>query len=152
MTSIAPDFTQLELDHSPHPPAGAPVPDGPADLLAGIRVTSSDGVVRLEGEASSVEAWQHIRDAALAAPGVRAVADEIRVRGARPLRATDRTEQLARSIADVPGMAGSVAVEVDAGVVTLWGQVPNARIRERVIEAVRDVVGGAWIQMRIVTG
>ena len=152
MTSIAPDPIELEQDPSALPQAEERRAASSAALVTRVRLTTTDGVMHLQGEAPSVEAWERIRKAALAAPGVRAVADEIHVRGARPLREPGRTVQLARSIADAPGMEGSVAVEVDDNIVTLWGQVPNARIRERVIEAVRDVVGGAWIQMRIVTG
>ena len=101
----------------------------PAELVAGIRISADGRLVRLQGE----------------------VADEVQVSGARPLRGTGWTERVARSIAATPGIEGSVAVQIDDGVVTLWGHVPNGRIRERVIEAVREVVGGAWIQMRIVT-
>ena len=123
----------------------------PAELVALVRTSVDGGVALLRGEAPSVAVWRRIRDAALAEPGVVAVADEIQVRGARLLRGTGWTEQVARSIAGAPGIEGSVAVQIDDGVVTLWGHVPNGRIRERVIEAVRDVVGGAWIQIRIVT-
>jgi osmotically-inducible protein OsmY len=123
----------------------------PAELTAGIRTSSAGGVARLRGEAPSVAAWRRIREAVLAAPGVVVVADEIQVRGARPLRGIGWTERVARSIAGAPGIEGSVAVQIDGGVVTLWGHVPNGRIRERVIGAVRDIVGGAWIQTRIAT-
>lgn len=123
----------------------------PAEIVAGIRISRSDGVVRLQGEAPSVGAWHRIREAALAGPGVVVVADEIQVRGARPLRGTGWTERVARSIVAAPGIEGSIAVQIDDGVVTLWGHVPTGRIRERVIEAVREVVGGAWVQLRIVT-
>lgn len=101
----------------------------PAEVLAGVRVSRSDGVVRLQGEAPSVAAWHRIREAALVGHGLVVVADEIQVRGARPLRGTAWTERVARSIAAAPGVEGSVAVQIDDGVVTRFGTIGPASVR-----------------------
>lgn len=153
MTMTAPTPPATDHDSAAvHAPEDLLLGALPAEIVAGVRVSRSRGVVRLQGEAPSVAAWHRIREAALVGHGLVVVADEIQVRGARPLRGTAWTERVARSIAAAPGVEGSVAVQIDDGLVTLWGHVPTGRIRERVIEAVREIVGGAWIQIRIVTG
>lgn len=127
------------------------LPALPADLVDGVRLETGDGVVRLTGEVPSVAGWRRILELLLATPGVRVVADELQVHGAQPLHGAGWTERVAESVAAAPGVEGSVAVQITDGVVTLWGHVPSARMRERVIQAVRRVVGGAWVQTRITT-
>jgi hypothetical protein len=136
--------------------AGAPAPEQalaelPHDLVAGVRLATRGGVLVATGEVPSVHAWRLVRTAMLGATAVTALADELQVRGARPLAGVERSELVARAVVPVIADSGSVAVQVDGDVTTLWGRVRTTHLRQRVLDAVRDVSSG-WIQSRIDVG
>ena len=108
----------------------------------GVRV--EDGVVLLTGYVPSYPKKRAAEEAALRVRGVRAVADEMEVRLPGGLRRADAA--VARAAADalawdvhVPDEA--LHVEVEAGVVTLTGEVPWDYQRRRAVAAVGRLAG-----------
>jgi osmotically-inducible protein OsmY len=109
-----------------------------------VTVAVNGGTVTLSGEVDSLPERIAAKRAAMRVSGVKAVADELHVRGSGSAGANDidieRTaSQLLRSAADVP--SDTVRVDVHNHVITLSGQVMSFSERDAAAGAVTHIKG-----------
>jgi osmotically-inducible protein OsmY len=108
-----------------------------------VRVEVTDGVLRLHGTAAHLAQREAAEEAVRNLVGVRDVANEIRVTGARPeVAGEDLSVDVEEAIRRCFGVdTGCIAIGVDKGVVTLSGAVPLLAMLDDVERAVRSVPG-----------
>ena len=118
-----------------------------------VRIAVKGGTVTLSGEVDSLPERIAAKRAAMRVSGVKAVADELRVRAAGSAGANDidiaRTaSQLLRRAVDVP--SDTVRVDVHNHVITLSGQVVSFSERDAAAGAVTHIKGVTAIANTII--
>ena len=117
-----------------------------------VNVQTHKGVVMLRGKVDSPEAKSAAGDIAQGINGVKSVKNELQVVPSSTRKATDRDDkeimrEVKTHLAKDPELKqAKVSVRVDAGVVTLTGEVPSVQMSARASEAARSVTGVRSVQ------
>jgi hyperosmotically inducible protein len=112
-----------------------------------IKVETQGAVVTLRGKVASGEERNAAEQITRGIDGVRAVRNTLEIVPETKREASDaRDDKVAKAVSDRLDMDGqlkgtSVRVRADNGIVTLMGDVPNARAKERAVELARRVRG-----------
>ncbi|SDL91745.1 Osmotically-inducible protein OsmY, contains BON domain [Catalinimonas alkaloidigena] len=122
----------------------------PGISTAGVSLTVREGIVTLRGHVADLRQKCRLEDLVQHHPGVRAMVVALRVPLAEtPL--TDDQDLAQRAVSEVaPYEVPQVKIKVEAGRITLRGEVPESDLKEELLAAVARLAGVRGVINRLV--